>query len=63
MLKVNEIKFVSPYARYLAILPLAEKQRLEELARTEIENKKKKLCPDKIEEEYVSNLTWLLCRF
>lgn len=55
--KINLVKFVSPFARYLAILPLAEKQRLEELARTEAENKKKKLCPDKTDslEEYVSD--------
>lgn len=57
--KINLVKFVSPFARYLAILPLAEKERLEELARTEAENKKKKLCPEKSDnlEEYVSDAT------
>lgn len=54
--KINQIKFVSPFARYLAILPLAEKQRHEEQARLDQENKKKKLCPEKTEnlEEYVN---------
>lgn len=55
MKKIKAIKFVSPFARYLAILPLAEKQRIEEQARVDRENKKKKLCPEKTEnlEEYV----------
>lgn len=52
--KVNQIKFVSPYARYLAMLPLAEQQRLEELAEQQRQNKTKKLCPDAEPEEYVS---------
>lgn len=49
--RVKQIKFVSPYARYLAILPVAEKQRLVEQARLDEENKKKKLCPDKVVSE------------
>ena len=50
MNKIKNITFVSPYARYLAILPLAEKQRLAELAQAEKESRKRKLCPDRIEE-------------
>lgn len=49
--RVKEIKFVSPYARYLAILPLAEKQRLADQARKDLEDSKKKLCPDKVAPE------------
>lgn len=49
--RVKEIKFVSPYARYLAILPLAEKQRLADQAKLDLENSKKKLCPDKVAPE------------
>lgn len=52
--KLNQIKFVSPYTRYLAMLPFAEKQRLEELAKQEEENKKKRLCPEVNPEEFVS---------
>lgn len=44
--KLRQIKFVSPYARYLAVLPFAEKQRLEEIARKADLDRKKKLCPE-----------------
>lgn len=44
---IGKIKFVSPYSRYLAVLPFAEKQRAEELAREAEENSKRKLCPEK----------------
>ncbi|XP_067617053.1 exosome complex component 10 homolog [Eurosta solidaginis] len=43
---LSSIKFVSPYQRYLAVLPLAEKEKAEEAARIEAENKKRQLCPD-----------------
>lgn len=49
--RVKQIKFVSPYARYLAILPLAEKQRIADQAQLDLENSKKKLCPDKVAPE------------
>ncbi|KAJ6639352.1 Exosome component 10 [Pseudolycoriella hygida] len=53
--RLKKIKFVSPYARYLAILPIAEQQRLEELKKQQEANKLKRLCPEKTEstEEYV----------
>ncbi|XP_011189712.2 exosome component 10 [Zeugodacus cucurbitae] len=41
----SNIKFVSPYQRYLAMLPLVEKEKAEEAARIEAENKKRQLCP------------------
>lgn len=44
----TQIKFFSPYARYLAVLPFAEQERLAELARKAEENRKRKLCPDSI---------------
>lgn len=43
-----QIKFFSPYARYLAVLPFAEQERLAETARKAEENRKRKLCPDSI---------------
>lgn len=43
----GKIKFVSPYSRYLAVLPFAEKQRAEELAKEAEESRKRKLCPEK----------------
>lgn len=45
--KGAQIKFVSPYARYLAVLPFAEQQRQEELAKAAEESRKRKLCPDR----------------
>lgn len=45
--KARQVKFVSPYARYLAVLPFAEQQRLEEIARKAEADRKKKLCPEK----------------
>lgn len=47
--KLQQIQFVSPYSRYVAMLPLAELEKKEELARIEAENKKKQLCPTKLE--------------
>lgn len=44
----TQIKFFSPYARYLAVLPFAEQERLIELAKKAAENRKRKLCPDSI---------------
>lgn len=44
---IEKIKFVSPYSRYLAVLPFAEKQRAEELAKEAEESRKRKLCPEK----------------
>lgn len=44
--KIARIKFISPYARYLAVLPFSEKQRQEDLAKAAEENRKRKLCPD-----------------
>lgn len=44
---IEKIKFFSPYSRYLAVLPFAEKQRAEELAKEAEENRKRKLCPEK----------------
>jgi len=53
--RLKKIKFVSPYARYLAILPIAEQQRLEDLKKQQEANKLKRLCPEKTEnmDEYV----------
>ncbi|KAG4077921.1 hypothetical protein HA402_013855 [Bradysia odoriphaga] len=53
--RLKKIKFVSPYARYLAILPIAEQQRLEELKKQQEANKLKRLCPERTEnmEDYV----------
>ena len=44
----TQVKFFSPYARYLAVLPFAEQERLVEAARKAEENRKRKLCPDSI---------------
>lgn len=44
---IRNVKFVTPYQRYLAVLPFAEKQRLEEIAKQAELNRKKKLCPEK----------------
>lgn len=44
----TQVKFFSPYARYLAVLPFAEQERLAETARRAEENRKRKLCPDSI---------------
>lgn len=45
--QINEVKFVSPYSRYLAVLPFAEQQRMEELSKEADQNRKRKLCPEK----------------
>lgn len=44
----EQIKFFSPYARYLAVLPFAEQERLAESARLAEVNRKRKLCPDSV---------------
>ncbi|XP_031629161.1 exosome component 10 [Contarinia nasturtii] len=44
----TQVKFFSPYARYLAVLPFAEEERLADLAKKAEENRKRKLCPDSI---------------
>lgn len=41
-----DIKFISPYSRYIAVLPFAEKERQAESARLAAESRKRKLCPD-----------------
>lgn len=46
IIKVAQIQFFSPYARYLAVLPFAEKERQAETARLAAESRKRKLCPD-----------------
>lgn len=47
--KLQQMKFISPYARYVAVLPLVEIEKQEELAKIEAENAKKLLCPVKSE--------------
>lgn len=44
----DQIKFFSPYARYLAVLPFAEQERSIESAKRAEENRKRKLCPDSV---------------
>lgn len=44
----SRVKFFSPYARYLAVLPFAEQERLAETARLAEKNRKRKLCPDSV---------------
>lgn len=44
----TQLKFSSPYERYLAVLPFAEQERLAETARIAEQNKKRKLCPDSV---------------
>lgn len=44
----DQIKFSSPYERYIAVLPFAEQERLAEAARIAEENRKRKLCPDSV---------------
>lgn len=44
----NQVKFFSPFERYLAVLPFAEQERLAESVRLAEENKKRKLCPDSV---------------
>lgn len=46
IVKAAQIPFFSPYARYLAVLPFAEKERQAETARLTAESRKRKLCPD-----------------
>lgn len=41
-----QLKFISPYERYLAVLPFAEQERIAETARLAELNRKRKLCPD-----------------
>lgn len=42
----EKVKFFSPYARYLAVLPFAEQERQAELVKLAAESRKRKLCPD-----------------
>lgn len=49
-MKLKEIKFVSPYKRYIQILPFAEQLRLEEQRKEREKLKNRKLCPDSVEE-------------
>ncbi|XP_005175610.2 exosome component 10 [Musca domestica] len=39
-------KILLPYKRYMTVLPMIEKEKREEAARLEAENKKRQLCPD-----------------
>lgn len=39
-------KILLPYRRYLAVLPTVEKEKREEAARIDAENKKRQLCPE-----------------
>lgn len=43
-----QVKFSSPYKRYIAVLPFAEQERLAESARIAEQNRKRKLCPDSV---------------
>lgn len=43
-----QLKFSSPYERYIAVLPFAEQERLAEQARVAEQNRKRKLCPDSV---------------
>lgn len=54
-------KFVSPYERYLAVLPFAEQERLAETARLAEENRQRKLCPDAVITVVSVSGTSLLC--
>ncbi|KAL5285138.1 EXOSC10 family protein [Megaselia abdita] len=47
--KLSKVIFVSPYERYQAMIPLIEKEKLEEAKRLETENSFKLLCPIKPE--------------
>lgn len=49
--KLGEIKFITPYSRFLSILPVAEEQERLENERAAEEAKKKKLCPTPLEME------------
>lgn len=49
--KLKDIKFITPYSRFLSILPAAEEQERLENARVAEEAKKKKLCPTVAEVE------------
>lgn len=44
----SQAKFISPYERYLAVLPFAEQERVAETARLAELNRKRKLCPDTV---------------
>lgn len=48
VLPTVQAKFISPYERYLAVLPFAEQERLAETAKLAEENRKRKLCPDAV---------------
>ncbi|KNC29695.1 hypothetical protein FF38_05071 [Lucilia cuprina] len=42
---VEKQKILLPYQRYMAVLPMVEKEKREEAARIDAENKKRQLCP------------------
>lgn len=50
-----QVKFSSPYRRYIAVLPFAEQERLAESARIAEQNRKRKLCPDSVIEVCIEN--------
>lgn len=58
--KGDQIKFFTPYERYLAVLPFAEQERLAETARIAEENRKRKLCPDSVIDvsSLICNANW-----
>lgn len=66
--KGDQIKFFTPYERYLAVLPFAEQERLAESARIAEENRKRKLCPDSVTDvskmirnsEFITNVEFKL---
>lgn len=43
-----QVRFSSPYERYIAVLPFAEQERLAESARLAEQKRKRKLCPDSV---------------
>ncbi|XP_073814612.1 exosome component Rrp6 [Musca autumnalis] len=44
--QAEKMKILLPYKRYMTVLPMIEKEKREEAARLEAENKKRQLCPD-----------------
>lgn len=52
--RIRQLHFVSPFARYLANVPVAEKQRKDEQQRLDEANSRKKLCPEPLPVPVVS---------